>query len=152
MGWYIISVEGKRQIGEIAQLFMIKMIEPKYKMAIDTIFIEGHTDDVPTGISLRKKGITNKELSTFRAISTYTTMLEATNNGIESLRNKNDKHLLSYSGYADTRPLPICKNINFENNSTLIEINKCRNKNRRIEFYFTVNTPDTKKMKEHLSD
>ncbi len=77
-------------------------------------------------------------------------MLEATNDGIQSLSNKNDKHLFSYSGYADTRPLPICKDIYIDNNETLR--NECRNKNRRIEFYFTVNTPDIKKMKEKLSD
>jgi len=149
-GSAIISNEGKRQIGEIAQLFMIKMIEPKYKMAIDTIFIEGHTDSVQTGPSLRTKGITNKELSVFRGIRTYTTMLEATNNGIQNLNNKNEKHLFSYSGYADNRQL--CDEKEAKKTSTPQELRLCRSKNRRIEFYFTVNTPDVKQMKEHLSD
>jgi len=77
-------------------------------------------------------------------------MLVDTNNSISTLKNKKEKHLLSYSGYADNRQL--CNEEEAKRSSTKQEIKQCRSKNRRIEFYFTVNTPDIKKMKEHLSD
>lgn len=146
-----ISDEGQRQIGEIARLFMIKMIEEKYKMAIDTIFIEGHTDSVPIRISNACRDLwTNKELSAQRAINTYSQMQIATDKQIDSLKNIKEKHLLSYSGYADNRQL--CDELEVEKNATVEELYLCKSKNRRIEFYFTVNTPDIKKMKEKISD
>ena len=146
-----ISVEGKRQIGEIAQLFMMKMVQKKYKMAIDTIFIEGHTDGMPIRVSNGCRDLwSNKELSAQRAINTYSQMLVITDNKINTLKNKKEKHLLSYSGYADNRQL--CNEQEVKKTSTPQELKLCRSKNRRIEFYFTVNTPDIKKMKEHLSD
>ena len=148
-----ISIEGKRQIGEIAKLLMIKMIDKKYTMAIDTIFIEGHTDSVPINVSKNYRGQwSNKELSAQRAINTYSEMLIATDNRIDALKNKKGKHLLSYSGYASTRQL--CNESEFDQITVSAnnELKSCRSKNRRIEFYFTVNTPDVKKMKEHIDD
>jgi flagellar motor protein MotB len=145
-----ISEEGKRQISEIAKIFMVKMIEPKYKLAIDTIFIEGHTDSIPIRISKNSRlQWTNKELSSQRAINTYSEMQIATNYEINNLRNKKDKYLLSYSGYASNRQL--C------NEKAKVKASKedrklCRSKNRRIEFYFTVNTPDIKNLKEHNNE
>ena len=146
-----ISTEGKRQIGEIAQLFMVKMLEPKYKMAIDTIFIEGHTDSVPIRVSNGCRDLwSNKELSAQRAINTYSEMVIITDNKINTLKNKKEKHLLSYSGYADNRQL--CNEKEIAKTSTKAELKLCKSKNRRIEFYFTVNTPDIEKMKKHLDD
>ena len=148
-----ISMEGKRQIGEIAKLLMLKMIEDKYKMAIDTIFIEGHTDTVPINISRSYRGQwSNKELSAQRAINTYSEMLMATDDRINELKNKKGKHLLSYSGYASTRQLCNENELKQVDMPASNELKLCRSKNRRIEFYFTVNTPDVKKMKEHIND
>ena len=148
-----IRTEGKRQIGEIAKLLMIKMIEDKYQMAIDTIFIEGHTDTVPINISRSYRGQwSNKELSAQRAINTYLEMLIATDNKINELKNKKGKHLLSYSGYASTRQLCAENELEQIDMPASNELKSCRSKNRRIEFYFTVNTPDVKKMKEHIND
>lgn len=141
-----ISIEGQRQIGEIAKLLMTQMKKKKYKMAIDTIFIEGHTDSVP--IKGYRDYRSNKELSAQRAINTYSEMLLITNNKISELKNKKGKHLLSYSGYASTRQL--CNESQFVVRSK--ELKTCRSKNRRIEFYFTVNTPDVQKMKEAIDD
>jgi flagellar motor protein MotB len=145
-----ISDLGKNQIDEIAKLLLQKMTENKYLMSIDTIFIEGHTDSVP--IIGSRKYLSNKELSAQRAINTYSEMLIATNNGIERLKNKKGKHLLSYSGYASTRQL--CREDELTNKDEVseYELKACRGKNRRIEFYFTVNTPDVKKIKEELDD
>lgn len=136
-----ISDEGKRQIGKIARMLVLKLKEEKYLTAIDTVFIEGHTDDKPINNSYKYgRNWTNKELSSQRAINTFSEMNLETNNEILSLKNIKNKSLLSYSGYAETRPL--C----FEDND------ECRNKNRRIEFYFTVNTPlDLLKVKKEGS-
>jgi flagellar motor protein MotB len=151
-GLATISEKGKIQISEIAQLLMIKMHEPKYMLAIDTIFIEGHTDSVPIKASKKRRvQWTNKELSAQRAINTYSQMLIATHNKLSTLKNKRGSHLFSYSGYADTRQRCPEKKKKIEG-ASLLERKECRSKNRRIEFYFTVNTPDIKKMKEHLSD
>lgn len=146
-----ISDKGKTQIGEIAKLFIVKMVEPKYKMAIDTIFIEGHTDSVPIRVSNGCRDLwSNKELSAQRAINTYSHMLLVTENKIDNLKNKKEKHLLSYSGYAATRQL--CNEEELKKTATEEEFKQCKSKNRRIEFYFTVNTPDINKMKEHLGE
>jgi flagellar motor protein MotB len=146
-----ISKEGKRQITEIAKLFMIKMLEPKYKMSIDTIFIEGHTDSAPIRVSNACRDLwSNKELSAQRAINTYSQMLIATEDKINTLKNRKGKHLLSYSGYADNRQ--ICNEKEAKKSSSPEEYKLCKSKNRRIEFYFTVNTPDVEKMKETIHD
>lgn len=131
-----ISQEGKRQIGKIARMLVLKLKEEKYISAIDTVFIEGHTDNVPITSNKYGRSWTNKELSSQRAINTFSEMNFETNNEILSLKNIKNKSLLSYSGYAETRPL--C----FEDSD------ECRNKNRRIEFYFTVNTPEIKKIND----
>ncbi len=144
-----ISMKGKQKIGEIAQLLIVNMVKLKYKMAIDTIFIEGHTDGVPIRVSNKcRSQWSNKELSSQRAINTYSQMSLATNNKINDLRNKKDKPLFSYSGYADSRQL--CNEQEKQlNGATPEEMKLCRSKNRRIEFYFTVNTPNIKKIVEH---
>jgi flagellar motor protein MotB len=143
-----ISEEGKRQIGEIAFLLMEKMLEKKYLMAIDTIFIEGHTDTVPIRVSNGcRDQWSNKELSAQRAINTYMQMLHVTQEAIGTLKNIKNKHLLSYSGYAATRQF--CDETSQKDPEAL---DICKSKNRRIEFYFTVNTPDTKKIKEKIRD
>ncbi|RBQ31449.1 hypothetical protein CRU92_06665 [Arcobacter sp. FW59] len=131
-----ISLEGKRQIGKIAKMLVLKLQEEKYISAIDTVFIEGHTDNDPITSNKYGRSWTNKELSSQRAINTFSEMNFETNNEILSLKNIKNKSLLSYSGYAETRPL--CSE----------DTDECKNKNRRIEFYFTVNTPEIKKIND----
>lgn len=134
-----ISDEGKRKIREIAKMLVLKLKEEKYLTAIDTVFIEGHTDDIPINSFRYGRNWTNKELSSQRAINTFSEMNLGTNDEILSLKNIKNKSLLSYSGYAETRPL------------CLEDSNECRDKNRRIEFYFTVNTPELKKINKEGS-
>jgi len=143
-GSALISKDGQYQIGEIAKIIVQKMENKNYKDAIDTIFIEGHTDSLPMKtLNICRTQWTNKELSAQRAINTYTEMVKVTNAKIKSIKNKKGKHLISYSGYADNRP--ICKEVS---TMTKKELKICRAKNRRIEFYFTVNTPEIKKLQE----
>lgn len=65
---------------------------------IDTIFIEGHTDNRPMN---RAGG--NIKLSLDRAISVNNALIQA--GTLAGFRNKLDQPIISYSAYADTRPL-----------------------------------------------
>lgn len=66
--------------------------------AIDTVFIEGHTDT--SGNDDR-----NWALSTERAVSTYRAIV--TNQiTLRQLKNRSKKEILSVSGYSSTRPIP----------------------------------------------
>ena len=121
-----LSVSGKNTVAIIARVIQEELGKNSYKEAIDTIFIEGHTDNAPTGMVDGNDG--NMLLSAKRAINTYATMDkvehigEATNHG---------KSLYSYSGYAATRPIK-CDDQSSQD---------CRAKNRRIEFFFALAQP-----------
>ena len=65
---------------------------------IDTIFIEGHTDSRPMN---RDGG--NIKLSLDRAISVNNALMQY--GSLATFRNKLDQPIISYSAYADTRPL-----------------------------------------------
>ena len=66
---------------------------------IETIFIEGHTDDVP----MLKPGYDNTNLSLDRARAVTRALVQ--NSPLNSYRNKLDQPLFSLSAYAETRPL-----------------------------------------------
>jgi chemotaxis protein MotB len=70
---------------------------PTRGAAIETVFIEGHTD--VTGRDER-----NWQLSTERAVNTYR-VLEADAPGLRALRNRSGREILSVSGYSSTRPI-----------------------------------------------
>lgn len=70
---------------------------------LDTVFIEGHTDNVPyEGLN----GTGNWGLSTFRAISLwdYWSKSLPANSRLDQLKSVEGSPLFSVSGYADTRP------------------------------------------------
>ena len=69
-----------------------------YGHEIETIFIEGHTDNVPM---LRDGG--NTKLSLDRAISVSNALVQGT--PLKNYRNDQDLPLFSYSAYADSRPI-----------------------------------------------
>lgn len=122
-----LSPQGQYNMIEIAKEIKIKMQEPKFKSAIDTIFIEGHTDNIPIQNTNIGRRWTNMELSAQRAINTYLTMDSGAM--IHQMRNRDGRYLFSYSGYADQRP--IVMNTSDEN----------RAKNRRIEIFFALTSP-----------
>lgn len=125
-----LSADGQVKMAEIARVIQAKWQEKEaFKNAIDTVFIEGHTDNVPINQNIGGRRWTNMELSAQRAINTYTAMDTAAQIG--QMRNRDDNYLYSYSGYADSRPIPG----NF--NSTELE----RAQNRRIEFFFALTSP-----------
>ena len=73
----------------------------QFKRRVETIFIEGHTDNVPISNGVFPS---NWELSAKRAINTWLTMSGA-NPQLTALRNDKDEMIFSVSGYADTRPI-----------------------------------------------
>ena len=123
-----LSMDGQAKMAEIARVIQDKLqSEAKFKNAIDTVFIEGHTDNVPINLNLGGRRWTNMELSAQRAINTFTTMDSAT--GIGQMKNRDERYLFSYSGYADQRPVA--------DNAT----EAGRSPNRRIEFFFALTSP-----------
>lgn len=133
-GSAILKENGKQVIGEIAIQIKDKLTHnEKYHRAIDTIFIEGHTDSTPfnRGYCFGRP-CSNMELSSQRAINTYIYMDEAAS--IALMKNVSGKQLFSYSGYADTRPIEGNDNSTPEN----------RAKNRRIELFFALHNPQNK--------
>lgn len=126
-----IREEKKWIIKEVATQLIYLMDNDKYQSAINTIFIEGHTDNI--NMNKGKYGFrwTNMELSSQRAINTFLLMNEMSDNKLAQLRNVDNQALISYSGYADTRPIKGVENTTREG----------RERNRRIQFFFAVNPP-----------
>ncbi len=70
-----------------------------YGHEIDTIFIEGHTDNIP----MRRVGYSNIKLSLDRAEAVKAALVQGT--ALDEYKNKSEQPLFSYSAYADSRPL-----------------------------------------------
>ena len=100
---------------------------PEFVGTVDTVFIEGHTDNLPIQ---NVQFSSNWELSSQRAINTFHALTESAV-GLTKLTNSKQEMLLSCSGYADTRPIQ----------SNLTE--QGRRDNRRIDLRFSM-TPPTK--------
>lgn len=116
-------------IGEVLHAAIVKDERWRY---LDTIFVEGHTDNVPY-YNNKIKG--NWGLSTFRAISVWDFWNQSMPLGsrLAELNNHDGKRLFSVSGYADTRPDKETEaNPNSKEN---------RRKNRRIDIRITVKRP-----------
>ncbi len=98
---------------------------------LDTIFIEGHTDNRPLQ-GFMGKG--NWGLSTFRAISLWQFWGSALspNEQLARLKNKDGKPLFSVSGYGETRPVLVDQRTEDD-----------FKRNRRIDIRFTIRRPDS---------
>jgi flagellar motor protein MotB len=104
------------------------MVTEKHRFDfLDTVFIEGHTDSVPTK---RIKG--NWGLSTFRAISLweYWGLALSVTPTFSEMSNAFGDKLFSVSGYAETRRV-----------NELEATREDRRENRRIDIRFTVKRP-----------
>lgn len=99
--------------------------KPEYAGSIETIFIEGHTDNVPIKTDIYAS---NWELSTQRAINTWNAITKAAP-GLLELKNTQNQYIFSCSGYADTRPI--------STNDTI----EGRQENRRIDLRFSMTPP-----------
>ncbi len=73
----------------------------KQPVKLDTVLIEGHTDNRPFN---SPQGFSNWELSAFRSIAVYRTMMETTPDLEKAIMNPNRQPLVGVSAYADRRP------------------------------------------------
>lgn len=124
-GYAIIKPRGKEVIEKLSGVISDIIVEPKYKGSIETIFIEGHTDNVPIN---NAHFHSNWELSAQRAINTWL-MMKNSNEKLDEEKNENGEHIFSCSGYADTRPI--------ESNNTF----EGKKHNRRIDLRFSMMPP-----------
>ena len=127
VGFADIKPQGVQVISMLGEVLIKTLQSDEYMGAVETIFIEGHTDNVPINNGVFPS---NWELSTKRAINTWLLMQRA-NPDLANLKNKNEQPIFSCSGYADSRPVA--------DNGT--EAGK--SENRRIDIRFTM-TPPTK--------
>ncbi len=77
--------------------------EQRFPWLLETLLIEGHTDDVPVAVGNRFRD--NLELSSMRAAIVHG-MIAACEPGVARLLNTEDYPILSTSGYGATRPVP----------------------------------------------
>lgn len=111
--------------------------------AIDTVFIEGHTDrqgsETAAGDSRNWQLSTERAVETYRALTTFQTSLR-------TLRNPEKKEILSVSGYSSTRPIPGTEQLNddLEANRQALE------KNRRIDMRFVMQVDPSDRLKDVL--
>ena len=98
-----------------------------YRMRLESVFIEGHTDTVPIANATFKD---NWDLSIARAKNTYLELIKV-EPALEKLENESQQPLVSFSAYAGRRPI-------IENTSE-----STRRKNRRIDLRFIMAQPTT---------
>ena len=106
-------------IGDVISEVLLR--EDRYK-SLDTVFVEGHTDDVP----MESLHGGNWGLSTNRAISLWRLWEDKLPNRLGSLSGHTGERLFSVSGYAETRPVAAVQSTPEE-----------RAVNRRIDIRFT---------------
>ncbi len=97
-----------------------------YPWRLETLLIEGHTDDVPVSGATRYRD--NLELSSMRAATVHR-MIAACEPAVERLTNRAGQPILSTSGYGYARPAT--------------EDPARRAENRRIDLRFLLEPPDT---------
>lgn len=128
-----LNTKQKRRVSEtIADVVYKAIVKNDRWQYLDTIFIEGHTDNIPYP-NPRIKG--NWGLSTFRAISMWEHWVKVIPE-YAALKNHQGIDLFSVSGYAQTRPVQKVQNTPDK-----------RRENRRIDIRFTVKKPSMASLK-----
>lgn len=125
-----VKPQGQIVIQKLGGVLEIALEAEQFKGRVETIFIEGHTDNVPINNGVFPS---NWELSTKRAINTWLVMSNA-NPRLPWFPNDKGELIFSVSGYADTRPIA-------ENTSEA-----GRRENRRIDIRFSMAPPSEEDM------
>lgn len=111
----------------------------KARGRLDTIFVEGHTDDIPVGKNSIHKD--NWHLSMERAIYIYQT-INIFQPEIKDVKNKSNQSILSISAYEAKRPKVEFKEL-LEN-----QLTDARTQNRRIDLRFLMIAPKNVEVKD----
>ena len=125
-----VKPQGRVVIQKLGKVLETALDDEQFKGRVETIFIEGHTDNVPINNGIFPS---NWELSTKRAINTWLVMGSAQPR-LPWFPNNNGELIFSVSGYADTRPIPTADNTTEEG----------RRANRRIDIRFSMMPPSAK--------
>ncbi len=120
-----VKPQGQLVMQKLGNILVGTLESERFKGRIETIFIEGHTDNVPIENAMFPS---NWELSVKRAINTWQTMSNA-NPQLRTLLNNKNELIFSVSGYAETRPV--------KSNDT----DDGRRENRRIDIRFSMSPP-----------
>jgi len=130
-GAYELQARYERTAREIGVVLNAVLSQEGRLEYLDTLFIEGHTDNRPFP-GFMGKG--NWGLSTFRAISLWQFWSTALpeDQRLDRLMNRAGQPLFSVSGYAATRPV----------NTQQLTEDELR-ANRRIDIRFTIRRPDS---------
>ncbi len=110
--------------------------------AIETIQIEGHTDDEPLSLALREKQQMrdNLDLSARRGAETLRAMTERYRSELMDFRNLRGEPVLSFAGYGAMRPI----------DSHQTEAGRAAN--RRVDIRFILQTPQSLDQVERIRD
>ena len=102
-------------------------------VAIETVQIEGHTDQIPLSQSLKisEKLLDNRDLSARRGAAILRAMTDEYNEELIEFLNVGGQPVLSFAGYGAMRPIEI---------GSTDEINAA---NRRIDIRFILHTPQS---------
>ena len=125
-----IKSSGQEIIIKLSQVLDKTLTSEKFAGTVETVFIEGHTDNVPINNGIFAS---NWDLSTKRAINTWLLMGNSVPN-LKNLKNKREQTIFSCSGYAETRPIADNKDADG------------RQKNRRIDVRFSMSPPTDEDM------
>jgi flagellar motor protein MotB len=113
---------------------------PETKGKLDSVFIEGHTDNVPIVGRLALIYKDNWTLSAVRSIYTYREMIGA-KPILLTLVNDNEDPIISVSGYGEGRPVPEHKHLVPTNDPV----------NRRIDIRFIMSPPSKTDIEEAIN-
>lgn len=114
-----------------------KEINNKDNANLESVFIEGHTDN--TNFINDKNGYKNWQLSVNRAIKSYMILVDSSPI-LSEMKNENNEAVFSVSGYGSERPLP-----NHRHQLPTFDA-----ANRRIDLRFIMTPPSLTKIEKEL--
>jgi flagellar motor protein MotB len=120
-----LRARGIEALHQVAEVLQGAVTDPALADRLESIYIEGHTDNLPIRTSQYRD---NLSLSAARAMNTYQTLVQFAPE-LPSLANSQNQPLFGISGYGDLRPIG--------DNGT----EEGRERNRRIDFRFVMAAP-----------